>query len=284
MTETMPTNIAIIGCGYVGTALADYWQHQGHHLTGTTTRTARVPELKQAVAEVILAKGDDADALHTVLKEQDTVVVSVAPTRAYTVDAAIYAATYLPLVENLYKALQACDRVKQVIYLSSCSIYGDRQGAWVNETSPILPGDTLIQVLNVAEQTVLAAAHPKRQVCIYRLGGIYGPGRELRERFAGLAGKTLPGKGDRIVNWIHQQDIVSAIDFARQQQFNGIYNLVDSSVMSIRDQIALACQTYDLPTVNWDTTRPSQARKSLRVSNQKLLAAGYTLIHPTLAL
>lgn len=120
------------------------------------------------------------------------------------------------------------------------------------------------------------------KVCILRLGGIYEPGRELLKRFTGIAGKTFPGKGDRVVNWIHLEDVIAAIEFARLNQLEGIYNLVDNSVMTIREQIDLICKKYHLPEVIWETSKRSQVRKSLRVSNRKLKAAGYQLRHPKL--
>ncbi|MGF1521566.1 MAG: SDR family oxidoreductase [Leptolyngbyaceae cyanobacterium] len=277
--------VAILGCGYVGTALAAFWSRCGIHVTGTTTRPEKVIALEQTVAQAMIVQGDDFGAVQSVFQGQDTVVVSVAPTNAYTVDAAIYAATYLPLVENLVKAIGLCSNVSQVIYLSSCSVYGDRQGAWVDETTPILATDKHVQILHTVEQALLKASRQQNQtVCILRLGGIYGPNRELRQRFEGIAGKTLPGIGDRVVNWIHLEDVIAAIDFVRSNRLAGIYNLVDNSVMTIREQISQVCQIYHLPPVTWDASQPTRARKSLRVRNEKLKTAGYRLLRPTLAI
>ena len=58
-------NIAILGCGYVGCAIADYWQKQGHFVTGTTTNWKRVASLSGFVSQVFLMKGDDADAVES---------------------------------------------------------------------------------------------------------------------------------------------------------------------------------------------------------------------------
>jgi nucleoside-diphosphate-sugar epimerase len=84
------------------------------------------------------------------------------------------------------------------------------------------------------------------------------------------------------VNWIHRDDIIGAIEFARSNSLDGIYNLVDDSQMTIREQIKCVCDRYNLPPANWDTSKLSLQRKSLQVSNQKLKTAGYDLIHPQL--
>ena len=100
--------------------------------------------------------------------------------------------------------------------------------------------------------------------------------------FGGLAGMTLPGKGDRFINWVHRDDIVGAIDFARLNELEGLYNLVDDSELTVKQQVELVCSHYGLPPAYWDSSTPSLRRKSVQVSNQKLKAAGYQLIHPQL--
>ncbi len=275
-------NIAILGCGYVGCALADYWQEQGHFVTGTTTSWKRVASLSGVVDQVFLMKGDDADAVQSLVRGQDTVVVSVAPISSQVADESTYETTYLATAKNLVQALNQAPRVKQIIYLSSCSVYRDSQGGWVDETSPISPSEPRSQILSQAEQILLQGASKNQKVCILRLGGIYGPGRELIRMFGGLAGMTLPGKGDRVINWIHRDDIVGAIELARLNKLEGIYNLVDDSQLTVKEQVERICFQYGLPPVHWDSSQLSWRRKSLRISNQKLKAAGYELVHPQL--
>jgi nucleoside-diphosphate-sugar epimerase len=275
-------NITILGCGYVGSALAEHWQEQGHFVTGTTTSRAREFLLAEAVSKVVVMSGDNFKAIHSLLQGQNTLVVSVAPSGAWEADMATYQTTYLDTAKNLVLALSQNPQIKQVIYLSSCSVYGDRQGEWVNETTPIDSLESKSQIIYEAEQIILQAATDRQKVCVFRLGGIYGPDRELVRMFGGLAGMTMPGKGDRFVNWIHRDDIIGAIEFARSNGLDGIYNLVDDSQMTIKEQIKCVCDRYNLPPANWDTSKLSLQRKSLQVSNQKLKTAGYDLIHPQL--
>lgn len=69
-TQSRPLfeNIAILGCGYVGSAVADYWQDRGHDVTGTTTSRERVAALAGIVSKVVLMKGDDLPAIHSLLE------------------------------------------------------------------------------------------------------------------------------------------------------------------------------------------------------------------------
>ncbi|MGK7924371.1 MAG: hypothetical protein AB4290_03795 [Spirulina sp.] len=57
---------------------------------------------------------------------------------------------------------------------------------------------------------------------------------------------------------------------------------MDDSQLTIKEQVERVCSQYDLPSVHWDSSQLSQGRKSVRVSNQKLKALGYQLIHPQL--
>jgi nucleoside-diphosphate-sugar epimerase len=275
-------NIAVLGCGYVGNALAESWQEQGHFVTGTTTSRERIPALAASLSKAVIAKGADFLAMQSLLQDQNTLVVSIAPTGSQEADAATYETTYISTAQNLVKVLSQAPNVTQVIYLSSCSVYGDRQGEWVDEASQIAPIEQRSQVIYESEKIILQAANEQQKVCVLRLGGIYGPGRELVSMFGGLAGMTMPGKGDRFINWIHRDDIIGAIEFARLNELQGIYNLVDDSRLTVKEQVSRVCARYDLPEVKWDSSQLSLQRKSVQVSNHKLKVAGFELIHPQL--
>jgi nucleoside-diphosphate-sugar epimerase len=275
-------NIAVLGCGYVGSALAENWQEQGHFVTGTTTSQERIISLAATLSKAVLAKGEDFSTMQSLLQDQSTLVVSIAPTGFQEADTATYEATYISTTRNLVKVLSQAPNVTQIIYLSSCSVYGDRQGEWVDETSPVAPLEQRSQVIHESEKIILQAANEQQKVCVLRLGGIYGPGRELVSMFGGLAGMTMPGKGDRFINWVHRDDIVGAIEFARSNELQGIYNLVDDSRLTVKEQVSRVCDRYDLPQVQWDSSQLSLQRKSVQVSNHKLKVAGYELIHPQL--
>jgi nucleoside-diphosphate-sugar epimerase len=275
-------NIAVLGCGYVGNALAESWQDQGHFVTGTTTSKERVVSLAATLSKAVLAKGADFLAMQSLLQDQNILVVSIAPTGFQEADTATYEATYISTAQNLVKVLSQAPNVTQIIYLSSCSVYGDRQGEWVDETSQVAPLKQKSQVIYESEKIILQAANEQQKVCILRLGGIYGPGRELVSMFGGLAGMTMPGKGDRFINWVHRDDIIGAIEFARSNELQGIYNLVDDSRLTVKEQVSRVCARYDLPQVKWDPSQLSLQRKSVQISNHKLKVAGYGLIHPQL--
>lgn len=271
-------NVAIIGCGYVGTAIARHWQDNNYYVTATTTTKERVTELEPIVQRVVVTKGDDETILKSVIQNQDTVLLSVAPSRR-SFNANSYEETYLRTAKNLVGALQQSSTVKQLIYTGSYSVYGDKEGAWVDEESPIKPANRNGEVLNETEQVLLAASSQDFKVCILRLGGIYGPGRELTKIFSRAFGTTRPGTGEDFTNWIHLDDIVSAVAFAEVQKLQGIYNLVCDHPQSSRELLDRLCKRHNLPQVTWNPSTPEVRPYNARVSNQKLKAAGYDFIH-----
>ncbi len=253
-------NLAILGCGYVGSKLAEYWHKQGNFVTGTTTNYHRIASLSQVASQLVVMKGDNLSAIQFLLQNQDTIVISVAPPGNKVANEALYENTYLHTVRNLVKFLNQFSRLKQIVYLSSCSVYGNREGRWVDETSSVAFLERRSEVLYEAEKILLEKNNDKQKVCVLRLGGIYGPGRELIKIFGDLAGMTLPGRGERFVNWIHRDDIIGAIDFARLNQLEGIYNLVSDSPLTIKQQIEQIFSHYNLPSVIWDSSKRVQSK------------------------
>lgn len=273
-------NYGIIGCGYVGMTLARHWQSQGHFVTATTTRQERVAELEAAGLQGVIMKGSDAEAVRCVVENQDAVVLSIAPISDRQVDAQMYRETYIPTAKNLAEALKESFRVKQVIYLSSCSVYGKQQGEWVDETSTCATSSEYGQVLSETEQILLDLAREDLKVCILRLGGIYGPERELTKRFAKIAGKNFSGNGDTFTSWIYLDDIIGGIDFLAQRRLGGIYNLVNDFNLTIRELGDKICDQEGLEKILWENTKSSYRFLNARVSNQKIKTLGYKLIHP----
>lgn len=268
--------IAIIGCGYVGKAIARYWQQElGFVVTTTTTTPDKVAALSAIAQRVEVVRGDDLKGIQSVVQEQDVVLLSVGAKSAE-----VYEETYLGTAQTLVAALKQAPSIRQLIYTGSYAVYGDRNGATVDESSPVAPANPNGEILAQTEQVLLSASSPELKVCIFRLGGIYGAGRELVKIWGRVAGTTRPGTGEDITNWIHLDDIVAAIEFARKNQLQGIYNLVDDAHLTSRELLDKVFTQHNLPPVVWDESQKSTRPYNARVSNQKIKDAGYQLIHP----
>jgi nucleoside-diphosphate-sugar epimerase len=263
----------------VGTAVARRWSGRGIHVTATTTSSDRVNDL-HSIAEVVkVVHGSDLAAVSDLLREQEVLLIAVAGGRK-----AGYEAVYLDTAKTVLQALPQAPRLRQIIYTSSFSVYGHQQGQWVTEDDPVYPATDNTRVLAETEQTILSAANSDRRVCVLRLGGIYGPNRELQKIYSRAAGSVRPGAGTEGSNWVHLNDIVGAIDFAQSHSLSGIYNVVQDEVLTSKELIDRVCQAHNMPLVTWDPSRPSERPHNVRVSNQKIKAAGYQFQHPTFEL
>jgi nucleoside-diphosphate-sugar epimerase len=123
-------------------------------------------------------------------------------------------------------------------YLSSTGVYGDTKGAWVDE-SAALAGRR--DGRNAADRAWVAIG-----ARVFRLPGIYGPGRAMLERLkAGQAHRIdLPGQ---VFCRIHVDDIIGGVRAAIARGPAGIYNLADDLPAPQNDVVAYGCGLLGLP-------------------------------------
>jgi len=170
-----------MGCGYVGTAAAEAWRQAGHAITATTSREDRLNEPSRLVDHATLLRAEsDANDL-SVLNECDGLLISLAPNRSRQVDLDRYRAVYLDEPKQIGSALRARPPGKplQVVHLSSCGVYGDQQGHDTDERASLGWTNSVNSVMASAEQSVRSLRSDGISVCILRLEGIYGPGRDV---------------------------------------------------------------------------------------------------------
>ena len=273
------TAVAILGCGYVGRAAIGALRAAGHRVTATTTTPAKLADLEALGADrAVVAVGDDPDSIRAALAGCDAVVVAVA---ARSKDG--YERAYLQTANTLAAVMPTLPEVGQLVYTGSYAVYGDRGGAWVDETTPPRPSNANGEILVATEDTLRSLATDGRRVCILRLGGICGPGREIAKIFGAYAGTTRPGSGEDWSNWIHLDDIVGALTFAIAQGLDGIYNLVHDRPETQKTLIERAFRDRGLSPVRWNPDEPGPLRPyNARVSNRKLSAAGYDFRYSTI--
>ncbi|MEB3261401.1 MAG: WbuC family cupin fold metalloprotein [Cyanobacteriota bacterium] len=276
--------ITVIGCGYVGKALARHWKHRGgQHLTVTTTREQRQDELRPLAERVLVMRADDPQALRNALADAEVAVFSLAPSGNQPVDAATYATTYRDSFRTLQAVAPELPNLRQIVYTGSCSVYGDSGGDWVDETAPVVARDSHAEVLLESESLLLGLRSNHRRVCVFRLGALYGPGRELTARFRRLAGTTRSGSGAHHSHWIHRDDVVGAIDAAVQRNWDGLVNLVDDRPQSLARLLDAVCDATGEVPIRWDPdSDPGERAVDRRISNRLLKSLGFTLQHPEL--
>ncbi len=269
--------LAIIGCGYVGQEVAELWHQRGEKVAVTTTSPSKKDRLQQIASEVAVLMGSDLDRLKQFVADKDVLLLSVGA-KQRTPDT--YHQAYLETTTNVVRAIRETGNVRQLIYTSSYGILGKQESEIVDETAIPNPGSEYGQILTQTEQILLSVSESEFKTCILRLSGIYGPGRELIKIFGRISGTTRPGLGDKYTNWVHLDDIVGAIDFAKQHQLQGIYNLASEQTLTTKEFFEKLFTAHNLPGVSWDSTQEDPRSYNMKLSSQKIKNAGYKFIHP----
>ena len=198
-----------------------------------------------------------------------------------------------PVIENYgYLLKKNSKRIKWVGYLSTTSVYGDKKGGWVTEDTVLEPNlDRSISRV-VAEKSWLGFGENfSIKTMIFRLAGIYGPGRSLIDRLLANERVYIVNKPSHLFNRIHVDDIVGAIEMAMTSKSEAtIFNLSDDLPATQLDVAKFAASLLKKKcpqTVSLESDMVSEMARSFykeekKVSNNRLKdELGYKLIFPS---
>jgi len=271
--------VAIIGCGFVGSAVGRQLVASGHRVTGTTTTGSRTSSIRVLGIEPVVLDLANVNALHHAVRDRDVVVLCVAPRSR----ADGYRNTYLLGAQNLIEAVRGTP-VTQIIYTGSTHVYGQDDGSWVDEDSPTNPPDENGRILVETERILLGsgssgACDKQVMTTVLRLGGIYGGERDYLDFVHSQAG-TRRTDGDMYINRIHVDDIVAAIQALLESPYHGVLNLCDDHPQTKRSFYDAVLAAADLPAISW-TSRADEEGRGKRVRNTRIKETlGITLRHP----
>ncbi|MWD26326.1 SDR family NAD(P)-dependent oxidoreductase [Aquicoccus sp. SCR17] len=262
------------GHGYSARALAHLLLPEGWRIIGTTRSEEKADALRETGVEPVIWPGAD---MAPYLGEATHLLISAGPDEGGD-----------PVLRAMRDEIAAAaDRLDWVGYLSTTGVYGDHQGGWVDEDTPLTPGTKRGHLRTEAEAAWQAI--PGLPLHIFRLAGIYGPGR-------GPFAKLRSGKARRIVkpgqvfSRIHVEDIaqVLAASIARPRP-GAVYNLCDDDPAPPQDVIEYGAQLLGIdppPVEDYETAEMTPMARSFyaeskRVSNERIKSElGVRLRHP----
>ena len=205
--------LVVLGHGYSAGFLTRLLVPQGWTVTGTTRDDpARVVA---AGAQPLLWPGDEA-AIRTELARADAILVSAGPGPEGD-----------PALRDFAEAI-AASPARWLGYLSTTGVYGDHGGGWVDETTPLTPSTRRGHERVAAEAAWqrLAADHGL-PLHIFRLAGIYGPGRGPFEKLRRGTARRIVKPG-QVFSRIHAEDIAQVLTASIARPDPGaIYNVCD---------------------------------------------------------
>ncbi|WP_428687550.1 SDR family oxidoreductase [Roseibium sp.] len=268
----------VFGVGYSSTAFIREVGDQFDWIGGTTRSPGKLEELRKIGVEPFLFDGTTkGDGIAAALQGVTHVLVSIAPDEAGD-----------PVLRHHGEDM-ASARPAWIGYLSTVGVYGNHDGAWVNEDTPCKPVSKRSVQRVAAENAWLEfSAANGFPVQIFRLAGIYGPGRNAFENFKKGTARRLVKPG-QVFNRIHVADIAGTLKAAMVQPSTRIFNVTDDEPAPPQDVVAHAAELLGVtppPEVPFETADLTPMARSFygenkRVSNQRLKdELGYVFRYP----
>lgn len=256
-----------IGCGAIGTLLAEASLRQGHAITIVRKSTAAIP-VGANVIQADVVSGHGLDACKPL--QPDVLIYCLAPGRNY---GQTYQQTYVEGLRNVLNHLDHLSTIKHVFFISSTRVYGESHGEWVDDQTVAQPSDIEGATLLAAEQLLEGLPCPHTAL---RISGIYGPERQYLLRMA-----QQPQSWPQQATWsnrIHEADVVGAImclyeKIQMAQLLPTHMILTDGSPTLQHEVLQWLANAMQWPMPN---TPPLTPQGGKRLRNQQLQAMGYT--------
>ena len=274
-------NLFIFGCGYSASYFARTRASSFASICGTTRGAEAAARLAAGGVRGLVFDGARFDAaLPQCLEQADALLVSIPPDGAAD-----------PALRPFRAAIAAAPRLVRILYLSTIGVYGDHDGAWVDETSATHPGSARNQArLGVERQWLALGAETGKAVHVLRLAGIYGPGQNVLQKLRDGTAQRIVKPG-QVFNRIHVEDIARAIAAAlTHRSVGGICNVADDEPAPPQDVMLFGAELLGIappPPLEFSSADLSPMARSFygenkRVRNTRLKQTlGVSLAYPT---
>lgn len=266
-------NLLWIGCGFIGQL---FWKHYAslYHITATSTHPPAHPLYSSYPQQIRKYQSPAKEILKSLMQEKEIVVITVAPKTRVS-----YEMTYLSTVDDIASILPP--QVKQIIYCSSTSIYGEQGGNKVEETTPLNPLSQQAETLIQSEKKLLEIKKNRSiDLCILRVGEIYhidrNPYHRLKSQHPIVVSQDCQHS---YTNMVHAEDLISAINYAITHQLSDIYNLCQPEHLFRKQLYDKIQNSYDLDKIYYDPDKKSFHGGNKYVVSHKIEEAGFKFSH-----
>lgn len=267
-------SLLVIGCGDIGAAVARHFVAQDWTVWGVRRQSMELPGATMLQADVAAP-----DSLRVLAGLQPEFVLLVLTPGAFTDER--YRQVYVDGLRNCLAALDR-SRLRRVFWVSSTSVFHQRDGELLDEDSPAaaagFSGQRLLEAEAVLRES--GVAHT-----VIRLGGIYGPGRDrLLRQLRG--GHRSPENPVQYSNRIHRDDAVGILQFllaraAADQLLHELYLGVDVAPTPIAEVERWFCKLLDIDYAGLAQQESELRGGNRRCSSARLQAQGYPFLYPT---
>jgi nucleoside-diphosphate-sugar epimerase len=223
------------GYGYSAGSLARRLSSRDVTVAGTRTSLPAQPE---PGVDLMIYAGDAPSAeVRERLKDTTHLLVSIPPDLEGDL-----------VLRHFRDDIAALPNLAWTGYLSTIGVYGDHKGVWIDEDSATNPrAERSLRRLRAEQAWLRHRAETGQRVEIFRLAGIYGPGRSVVDNLrAGTARRIV--KPGQVFNRIHVDDIARVLAAAIDKDTgHSIYNVSDDEPAPPEDVVAYAAELLGLP-------------------------------------
>jgi len=269
------------GLGFSALALAKRLSAKGWQIAGTARDEDKIERLKrEGYCLVQFSSEPDNDEISKLLAGTTHLLHSIPPGTEGD-----------PVLAWYRREIAALPSLKWIGYLSTVGVYGDQEGDWVDESTPPKPNTARTGARVEAERAWLqfgrelgVPAH------IFRLAGIYGPGRSVFDKLKAGTARRIKKDG-QVFSRIHVEDIASVLESSiAQPRAGAVYNVADDEPAAPGEVVAYAAELMGVPTppeiefADADLTPMARSfyEGSRRIRNARIKSElGITLRYPT---
>jgi nucleoside-diphosphate-sugar epimerase len=221
------------GLGFSAQALAERLARQGRQVAGTARDPGKVAQLDARGYAVTRFTGEPGnEAIAKLLQGTTHLLLSIPPGKEGD-----------PVLAHYRAELAALSSLEWIGSLSTVGIYGDQDGNWVDESTEPKPNTARTEARVEAERAWLAFGEQTGvKVHIFRLAGIYGPGRCVFDKLRDGTARRIK-KGNQVFSRIHVEDIASVLEASMARPRAGaIYNVADDEPAAPGEVVAYAAK------------------------------------------
>jgi nucleoside-diphosphate-sugar epimerase len=223
--------ILVFGLGYSALHFARI-NRECYEIAGTATTQGKATALsRDGINATVFSPEATDDALSELIAQADALLISIPPDSVGD-----------PALMRFGHEIADAPRLRNIVYLSTIGVYGDYEGAWVDERTPCHPINERSRDRLAAETAWRALERPDRATHILRLAGIYGPGRNALVQMKRGTARSIVKPG-QVFNRIHVADIASAINACLMRGGpGGVWNVCDDLPAPTQDVVAEAAR------------------------------------------
>lgn len=255
--------LLIMGYGFSSQAIAQAAEKEFVQIAGTTRSAEKFDKLEaDGVQPVVFTVDGDMAGVTAFLEQATHLLVSIGPGEDGD-----------PVLNALGNAITDAPHLRWIGYLSTVGVYGDHNGAWVDEDTPPKPVSKR-SIQRVAAETAWQELADKRSIplAVFRLSGIYGPGRNAFMNMEKGTARRLVKPG-QVFNRIHREDIGQAVALAMKGNIGGIFNITDDEPSPPQDVVTYAHELAGRtppPETDFETAELTPMARSFYGENKRV--------------